>query len=184
VEKTLMKNMLCRMVALAAGALLLGTNSVNGDEPFTAPDKTGAGRKVDCSIAPIKPQFRVGEPVLMSVALHNVSDVPVSVAFLGRTNECPIINFRMHGPDGQKLFVSTKQNLWCGTGIVNRPFPAKHEHRVSVDLLKTWEWGGVQTKLLPGAYTISAEVFSTTPDGGSPKVGQSGRAEFTITAGQ
>jgi len=81
-----MKNMLCRMMALAAGALLLGTHGVKGDDALTTPAKTEAGRKVDCSIAPSKPQFRVGEPVVMSVAVSNASGAPVTVGRWGHVS--------------------------------------------------------------------------------------------------
>jgi hypothetical protein len=170
------------MVALAVGALLIGSNGVKGADPATAPAKTEASRKVTCSIAPSKLEFKDGEPILISVAMRNLSDGPVNVAFWGQTNEYPIVNFRIHGAGGKVLLVSTKQNLWCGTGVENRPLPRDMERKVSVDLLKTWEWGGVPTKLPTGDYTISAELFSTTPDGGSPKVAESAQTQFKVVA--
>lgn len=179
-----MKKALGKVVALVAGVLLLGCHGARGGDAPTAPAKSDASRKVDCSIAPSKSQFRSGERILMSVTVRNLSDAPANVAFWGLQKEEPIVNFRILGPSGKALLVSTKQNLWCGTGVENVPIPTNREYKVSVDLLRTWEWGGSQAKLPPGAYTISAELFSTTADGGSPKVAESRRAEFTIVADQ
>jgi hypothetical protein len=175
-----MRNTFGRFAALAALVLLPGCQGLTGGNPTVAPATPHGLPKVSCSIAVSKPQFRIGEPVLISVTVQSLSDGPVNVAFWELTNQFPIVNFRIHGPGDSTLLVSTKQNLSCGTGIENRPLSAHQEHTASIDLLKTWEWGGVPTRLSPGKHRISAELFSTTPDGGSPKVTESGRTQFTV----
>lgn len=166
------------MVVLAISVLLLGCHGIQGADT-AAPASTG---KVECAIMLSKAQFKTGEPIPVSVAIYNRGDSPVNIAFLGQTGEFPIINFQIHGPSENTLLVSTKQNLWCGTGVENIPVPANREYKFSVDLLETWEWGGSPSKLQPGTYTISAELFSTTADGRSPKVAESGPTKFIVIA--
>ena len=177
-----MRNAFGKLSVLAASVLLSGCQGLTGGERTVAPATPHGSAKVRCAIAVGKPQFKTAEPVSISVAVRNLSDGPVKVAFWGLTNQFPIVNFRIHGPGDTTLLVSTKQNLSCGTGIENRPLSAHQEYTASIDLLKTWEWGGVPTKLSPGVYTISAELFSTTPDGAAPKMTESGQTQFTIVA--
>ena len=40
--------------------------------------------------------------------------------------------------------------------------------------------GGQKFKMIPGIYTIRAELFRTTPDGNNPKVGESNSIELEI----
>lgn len=177
-----MDTMINKTLGLAMVGLLVGCAGPQGSAPPLTSARGEVTHKVECAIEPSKSQFKSGEPILMSVAVRNLSDAPVNVAFWGLQKEEPIVNFQILGSSGKTLLVSTKQNLWCGTGVENVPIPTNREYKVSVDLLKTWEWGGTQTKLPPGAYTISAELFSTTADGGSPKVAESGHAKFTVVA--
>jgi hypothetical protein len=163
---------------LAISALLLGCHSIRGADP-AAPASTG---KVECAIVLSKTQFKTGEPIPVSVTIYNRDDTPVNIAFGGHKEDYPIINFQIHGRSGNTLLVSTKQNLWCGTGVENIPVPAKQEYKFSVDLLKTWEWGGSPAELPPGTYTISAELFSTTVNGGSSIVAESGATKVTVIA--
>jgi len=169
-------------VGVAILGLLVGcTGPKENASPITS-TRSAISHKIQCAIEPSKSQFKSGEPILISVAVRNLSDAPVHVAFWGLQKEEPIVNFQILGSSGKTLLVSTKQNLWCGTGVENVPIPINREYKVSVDLLKTWEWGGTQTKVPPGVYTVSAELFSTTADGGSPKVAESRHAKFTVVA--
>ena len=166
------------MVVLAISVLLIGCHGIQG----AAPAALASTGKVECTIMLSKTQFKMGEPIPVSVAIYNQDDIPVNIAFGGQKDAYPIINFQIHGPSENTLLVSTKQNLWCGTGVENIPVPANQEYNFSVDLLKTWEWGGSPAKLPPGTYTISAELFSTTANGGSSKVAESGSTQVTVVS--
>lgn len=140
--------------------------------------------KLDFAIELSKPQFSVAEPIVVYVTITNRTATPVNVTFWGRRKDQPIVNFHIIASNGNRFLFSTKQNLWCGTGIDNAAILTDREYRFSVDLLKTWEWGGAQAKLPPGTYTISAELFSNTDNGARTKVAESGQATFTVIGDQ
>jgi hypothetical protein len=175
-----MNSMFGKLLALAVVVQLLGcAGTKDGVSSVVSADRK-VSHKVECAIEPSKPRFKTGESVLISVVVRNPSDSAVDAAFWGLQKDQPIVNFRVHRPDGKTSVISTKQNLWCGTGIGNTPIPTNRVYKFPVDLLKTWEWGGGATELPPGDYTISAELFSTTQDGGRPKVAESEKATFTV----
>lgn len=139
---------------------------------------------LECSIQLSKSQFRSGEPVLVDVVITNRTVMPVSAAFWGLQKDQPIVNFHIVGTNGSTSLLSTKKELWCGTGVENVAILSNREYKFAVDLLKTWEWGGMPAKLPPGSYSVSAELFAQTPDGGRPKVAESRQARFEIVAGE
>jgi hypothetical protein len=140
--------------------------------------------EIECGIRNGATRFKVGEPVEIAIVIRNRSAVPVNASFWMRQKERPIVTFRGRGPEGKRFLLSTKKAPWCGTGVPNVAIPAGREFRFTVDLLKTWEWWGAETKLPPGDYEISAEMNRSTTQGARPIVAASGSVAFTIDAGE
>ena len=138
--------------------------------------------EIKCDIRNGKARIKVGDPVELVIVIRNRSKAPVNASFWMLQKDRPIVNFRLRGPDGEGFLLSTKKAPWCGTGVPNVAIPTGREFRFTVDLLKTWEWGGAEAKLPPGDYEVSAEMNRSTPQGARPIVAASGSITFTIYA--
>ena len=136
--------------------------------------------EIECGIRNGKTRIKAGHPVELAIMVRNRSAAPVNASFWMLQKEHPIVNFRLRGPKDKNFLLSTKKAPWCGTGVPNVAIPTGREFRFTVDLLKTWEWGGAEAKLPPGDYEISAEINRSTTQGARPIVAASGSVAFTI----
>lgn len=140
--------------------------------------------QLNCLIEPTKAKYKAGEPIEVSVLITNSSGSDVSTAFWGLKKDHPIVNFRVVDSKNKTSLISTKQALWCGTGVGNEAISPGAEYRFSVDLSELWEWGGVKATFPPETYNVSAELFCQTPKGGRPIVGKSKSITFELILGE
>ena len=177
-----MSNLISRTLGMVMVTILIGCARPRPNMPLATSNRNEVRHKVQCSIEPRKAPYKTGKPIPIAVSVCNPVDASVKVAFWGRPAHFPVVNFRILGPSGKSSLVSTKQNLWCGTGIDNIYLAKDRTYNAVINLLETWEWGGAKAKFPPGDYTISAHLFATTPDGGSPTVAESEKSTFTVMA--
>src|SRR3989339_415693 len=119
---------------LTVGVLVLMTGCANHSQQQLSPGSdTGkpVNSSLECSIQPAKPYFTTDEPITIAVIIHNRNNHPVIAAFSGR--DYPIVNFRLTDTSTPSSLLSTKKNLWDGTGSYNAPIPSGQEYRFSVN---------------------------------------------------